>query len=237
MTLKDDLIAKIDEYAASQWDDIPNGYVVPTPQSLTFGNTGIRIDATVLYADINGSTDMVDALRDTLAAEYYKAYLHCAAKIIKNTGGDITAYDGDRVMAIYVGNEQCKNAVDSALQLNWALKFLINPIFARVYGKYHRPISHTIGIDCGKLLAAKTGVRVESDLVWVGPAANYASKLNSFKGLDPLYQIRITEFVMTKNSISALTRALDGKSIWDGPYNDLSKRGKHYRTDCHMAFD
>ncbi len=29
----------------------------------------------------------------------YKAYLHCAAKIISNEGGEITAYDGDRIMA------------------------------------------------------------------------------------------------------------------------------------------
>lgn len=236
MTFKDDLSAKVREYAVTQWGDIPTGYTVPTPESLTLGNTGTRINATVLYADINGSTRMVDALSDTRAAEYYKAYLHCAAKVIKLNDGTVTAYDGDRVMGIYVGKNQAANAVTTALQLNWALMNVINLTFTKIYLENHIPLRHTIGIDCGGLLAAKTGVRVDSDLVWVGPAANYAAKLNSFDGLDPIYPIRITEHVMKVIGRNAFTRN-DETSIWDGPYNNLKERGNHYRTECHMALD
>lgn len=234
MTLKDDLIAKVWEYITSTWGVIPNGYVVPTEESLTLGNSGTRINATVFYADINGSTDMVDALSDTLAAEYYKAYLYCAAKIIKSNDGTITAYDGDRVMAIYIGTAQAKSAVRTALELNWAMGNIINQTFAGSYSTAHRVLQHTVGIDSGPLLVAKTGVRVDSDLVWVGPAANYAAKLTGFDGLDPNFQIRITEQAMRALGIGTFIKP-DGTTIWDGPYDNI-KRGKHYRTDCHMAF-
>ncbi|MCK9389756.1 MAG: adenylate/guanylate cyclase domain-containing protein [Sulfuritalea sp.] len=233
MTLKDDLTLKVWEFTVTRWSDIPTGYVVPTPENLTQGNTGKRINATVLYADISGSTDMVDALPDTRAAEYYKAFLHCAAKIIKGNGGDITAYDGDRVMGIYIGNEQAGKAVTAALNLSWAVANIINPTFADFYGTDHRPLHHTVGIDCGKLLAAKAGVRDDNDLVWVGPAANYAAKLNSFDGLDPDYPIRITEDVRTQLTPFLLTTNT-GAPVWDGPYHNLD-RGPHYRTRCNIA--
>lgn len=233
MTLKDDLQLKVAEFARSSWGDIPNGQVVPSSESLTFGNSGTRIDATVLYADIDGSTNMVDNLTDTMAAEYYKAYLHCAAKIIKSTNGTITAYDGDRVMAIFVGEEQLPDAVSSALKINWAVVNLINPTFAAMYGQQHRPLGHTIGIDKSQILAAKTGVRIDSDLVWVGPAANYAAKLNGFDGIDANYPIRITEQAMRALGMATFFRTYNGQTIWEGPYYNL-KRGGHYRTDCVM---
>lgn len=233
MTLKDDLIAKVHEFAATRWPEIPNGNVVPSPENLTQGNTGKRINATVLYADMDGSTNMVDDLLDTHAAEYYKAFLHCAAKIIRANGGAITAYDGDRVMGIYVGGQQAPNAVTTALQINWAVRELVNPLFASVYTSSHRPVRHTVGIDCGRLLAAKTGVRDDNDLVWIGPAANYAAKLNSFEGLDNEYQTRATERFIASLGINYFTRSSTGTSIWDGPYSNLTSVS-HYRTDCTM---
>lgn len=236
MTLKDDLTAKVAEYARTSWGDIANGQVVPGPDSLTFGNSGIRIDATVLYADIDGSTSMVDSLPDTVAAEYYKSYLHCAAKIAKSNDGTITAYDGDRIMAIFVGAAQVEEAVKTALELNWALGNIINPTFLIQYGAFglHRELRHTIGIDKSTILAAKTGVRVDSDIVWVGPAANYAAKLTNLSPIDSTYPIRITEQAMMALGLTTFYRTLNGQTIWDGPYKTLD-RGRHYRTDCHMV--
>lgn len=234
MALVDELTAKAYEFASQSWGDIPNGYVVPSAESLTFGNSGVRIDATVLYADIRGSTTMVDELRDTRAAEYYKAFLHCSAKIAKGENGTITAYDGDRLMAIFVGRNQAVEAIRGALKIGTAVSDIINPQFQSIYGDKHRRFTHTVGIDCGVLLAAKTGVRVDSDLVWVGPAANYAAKLNSFEGLDGAFPIRATERVIERaGGLGYFTMENDGTSIWEGPYNNLPL-AHHYRTAREM---
>jgi class 3 adenylate cyclase len=235
MALIDDLKAKVSDFARDQWGHIPDGYVVPGSEAaLTLGNTGVRIDATVLYADIRGSTPMVDSLPDTLAAEYYKAYLHCAAKIVKDVGGSITAYDGDRLMAIFVGDEQANDAIHTALKINCAVIKIINPQFSALYQDAHRDIAHTVGIDSGILLAAKAGVRQDTDLVWIGPAANYAAKLNSFEGLDGNFQIRATaQAIERAGGVGKHTRAQGGATIWSGPYSNLD-RGSHFRTNCWM---
>ncbi|KQQ84097.1 hypothetical protein ASF73_16130 [Xanthomonas sp. Leaf131] len=225
MQLMDELNAKIISFATEDWGDIPNGHTPPTPEELTFGNTGKRIDACVLYADLHRSTEMVDTLSDTLAASYYKAFLHCCARIIKSNDGTIQAYDGDRVMSIYVGEGKETNAVISALKIFHAVKKIDQ--YFKILAPTDWGLKHTVGIDTGTVLAAKTGVRVDSDLVWVGPAANYAAKLNSFTGLDNAFPTRITKAVYDRLPGHLLQH--NRSDIWSGPYDNVGKH--HYRSN------
>ncbi|HJV00262.1 MAG TPA: adenylate/guanylate cyclase domain-containing protein [Burkholderiaceae bacterium] len=235
MTLKEDLLARVNKFATTPWGPIPNARVVPNPADLTFDNTGERMDVTVLYSDVHRSTEMVDTLTDTSAAEYYKAFLHCCAKLIQENGGVIEAYDGDRVMAIFTGEQQVDNAVKTAWMINHAVNQIINPAFLSAKLLFHRPLKHTVGIDCGQVLIAKTGARGEfnNDLVWVGPAANYAAKLNSFNGLDPDYPTRISDRAYAK--LSANLKLRGEELFWNGPYTDMVKFG-HYRSSYHWTF-
>lgn len=99
MALKDDLQAAVKTIFHDERWTVRDGNVVPEPKNLGLGNDGVNLDGTVLYADISGSTQLVDSEKPHFATEVYKAYLACAARIIKNEEGVITAYDGDRVMA------------------------------------------------------------------------------------------------------------------------------------------
>lgn len=214
MPLKDELVGRVTELAGKQWT-ITDGRVVPNTDTgaLTFYNSGIRIDACVLYADIHKSTAMVDSLPDTRAAELYKSFLYCAAKIVRSNNGEITAYDGDRIMAIYVGADQADRAIKTAFELYWSVVNVINPAFVNAYSALMPyTLKHTVGIDKSVLLAAKTGARNDSDIVWVGPAANHASKLNSFDGLDITYPTRISEAVW--NAASLGSRFNNGEAMW-----------------------
>ena len=181
---------------------------------------------------------MVDAVSRRLAAEYYKAFLYCAARLIRANSGTITAYDGDRVMAIFMGGQKCQEAVRTALELKTAVMDILNPEFAGVYRDSHRLLRHTVGIDTGLILAAKTGVRDDRDVVWVGPAANYASKLNSLKGSDSLFETRITESVYAHVAGSFSFKS-NGQDVWQGPYSVLQKEDgsyvRHYRTAAWWA--
>lgn len=226
MSIATDLEAEVRNFAWSSWGNIPNARVLPTPEDLTYGNTAERLEVCVLYADIHGSTKMVDELSDTLAAEYYKAFLHCAGSLVRRNEGHIQAYDGDRVMAIYLGDGKCDQAVSTALELTYAVRSIINPAFYSVYNRFHRPLQHTVGTDVGTVLAAKTGVRNANDIVWVGGAANYAAKLNSFAGLDITYPIRVTEAVF--NCLSERQLYADGTMMWEGKFSGAGR--DHYRT-------
>ncbi len=122
MGVKTDLEADIAAIFRAQWKK-SDDEVVPSDESLKLGNDAVRFDATVLYADLADSTKLVDG-SPWFAAEIYKTFLHCAAKIVHSEIGVITAYDGDRIMAIYIGGNKNTAAVRTAMKINYAVHCL-----------------------------------------------------------------------------------------------------------------
>lgn len=209
MTLLQDLQSEVATIFRDEWQST-GGRVVPVPSSVGLGNKAIEFDeAVVLYADLDGSTAMVDTKNWQFSAEIYKTYLHCAAKIIKAQGGDITAYDGDRIMALFIGQNKCTRAVRAALQINGAVVNVINPALRKQYTGSDFVVRHTVGIDISPIRAARTGVRGDNDLVWVGRAANYAAKLTSLSCNTPIW---ITAEVF--ETMLPEVKAYEGKDLW-----------------------
>jgi class 3 adenylate cyclase len=136
--------------------------------------------------------------------------LHCAAKIIADFGGEITAYDGDRVMAVFIGERKNTRAARSALTINYAVNEIIRPACKAQYQNTDYVLKHVVGIDTSDLFVARTGVRGANDLVWVGNAANVAAKLSSLSSDYPTY---ITERVYKALAEDAKTSA--GQSMWE----------------------
>lgn len=178
MSLKQDLNTEVATILRSRWSE-RDGTVVPEDADLQLGNDAVKLKATVLYADLADSTILVDGYRPHFAAEIYKTFLHAAAKIIRSECGAITAYDGDRIMAVYIGDSKNTSAVRTAMKIKYAISEIINPAQAAQYPQNVYQIKHVIGIDTSNLYVARTGVRGANDLVWVGRAANYAAKLTA----------------------------------------------------------
>jgi class 3 adenylate cyclase len=179
MALKDDLEGDAASIFGAKWTE-RNGTVVPDPTDVNLKSNDAVLfeEATILYADLAGSTNMVDGYKPEFASEVYKAYLATAARIIRAFGGAITAYDGDRVMAVYLGNRKNTNAATTALKINYAVQSILMPAKAKKWsGDFE--IKQIVGIDTSKVRAVRTGVPGRNDLVWVGRAANYAAKLAS----------------------------------------------------------
>jgi class 3 adenylate cyclase len=208
--LKSDLDSEVGGVFRSRWDE-RDGTVVPGDTSISLGNQGVKLDATVLYADLADSTNLVDTQTPSVAAELYKTFLHCAAKIIRSENGEITAYDGDRVMAVYIGEYKNTRAVRAAMKINYAVTYIVNPAHKAVYTNSTYTLKHVVGVDTSKLLVAKTGVRGANDLVWVGRAANYAAKLTTLPDSYPTY--------ITKEVYDAMVDDLkvsgDGRQMWE----------------------
>lgn len=184
MSLAEDLGAECDSILMEQWTR-RDGRVVPEPSSLRLGNDGVDLEGAVLYADLDGSTKLVDDYSPTFAAEVYKTYLICAARIIKAEGGVITSYDGDRVMGVFIGNGPCTSAAKAALKINYAVINILRPKIKNYQESFS--IKHCVGVDFSKMMAARIGVRNDNDLVWVGRAANYAAKLTAINDESALF--------------------------------------------------
>jgi len=211
MSLKADLEKEVREIFESQWEE-RDGRVVPDPESLSLGNSAVELNATVLYADMADSTDLVDGHEHYFAAEIYKAYLRCAARIIKDERGTITAYDGDRVMAVFLGASKNDSAIRSAMKIHYAVREIINPLLKKQYPKKDYQLNHVVGVDTSKLFVARIGVKNDNDLVWVGRAANYAAKLCSWNGK---YTTYITGDVFDSMSDDVKYGGKDNRLMWN----------------------
>jgi len=203
---------------ATSWQERA-GQKVPEAEDVKLGNDAVKLQATVLYADLAESTNLVDGYKQWYAAEVYKVYLHCASKIILSEGGVITAFDGDRIMAVFIGDFKNTAAARCALKINHAVVKIINPAIKAEYPKTSYSVKHGIGVDTSDLFIARTGIRGSNDLVWVGRAANYAAKLCALRFSN--YASYITADVYnsmtdkTKYSTDKTKYSSDGRSMWE----------------------
>ena len=206
-----ELRAGINEIFESKWEE-RDGIVIPTSKDLKLGNQGVNIEGTVLYADLVDSTGLVQGYKKHFAAEIYKAYLMVASELIRNNGGQITAFDGDRVMGVFAGDSKNTSAAKCALQINHMVSKEIRPGIRNQYPTTSFKLSHGIGIDTSPLFIARTGVRGDNDLVWVGRAANFAAKLCALRTSEA--SIFITGDVYNKLSDSSKYGGNPKENMW-----------------------
>ena len=191
MGLKSDLSAEVKKIYADKWER-RDGRKVPQDKDLTAGNDAVDLDAAILYTDLSDSTKLVDNFKDWFAAENYKTFLRCATKVIRQEGGQIRSFDGDRVMGIFIGDMKCTRAVRAGLKITWAVEEIIMPALKQQRPNTKYVMKHVTGIDKSSIMAIKAGIRNSNDLAWIGRAANHAAKLT---GLSDAYPTWITDKV------------------------------------------
>jgi class 3 adenylate cyclase len=205
-----ELIAEADATLRTKWETRA-GRKVPEAEDIELGNDAVILDGTVLYADMADSTGLVDSFKPWFAAKIYRTYLAGACRIIRDNGGGITAFDGDRVMAVFIGDRKNTPAAKSALHIN-AFVAELNQTVRSVYPDTSYTLRQSVGVDTSSLFIARTGIRNNNDLVWVGRAANYAAKLCSLG--DATYPSHITEDVFSKLADEA-KYGPDRASMWE----------------------
>lgn len=229
MAIVDDLKSEVAKIFATVWKS-RDGEVVPEPEDVKLGNDGVSFsEAVVLYADLAESTELVNRNKPEFAAEVYKAFLHCASKLIRDEGGEITAFDGDRVMAVFLGSSKRSSATKAGLRIKHAVSEIINPAIKSQYPTSPFVLRHSVGIDLSSLFVARTGIRGSNDLVWVGRAANYAAKLCSVR--EGNYATFITREVYSQLNDEAKYGGDPLRDMWDRWY--WSEQGIYvYRSTC-----
>lgn len=206
-----EILDEIKQIFTAKWET-RDGRQVPDTDDLQLGNDATKLDGTVLYADLADSTELVNGFKSWFAAEIYKAYLIGACRVIRDEDGEITAFDGDRVMAVFIGSTKNSSAAKAALRITYLVQE-INKLIKEQYPKTTYSLSHCVGIDTSELFIARTGIRNSNDLVWVGRAANYAAKLSAIG--ESGYQSYITEEVYSKLSESSKFGGNPRRNMWE----------------------
>lgn len=153
--------------------------VLPAVGELPFTDAK-EINAAVLYIDIRNSSSIAASHIGTVAAKIYRAFYTAAIYCGKHYGGIIGGFAGDRIMFVFP-YKQSKNpqaiALKAALYMEHVMKNFVNPL---LQAKFEHPLSWGVGIDFGEILIVRVGTRGvgNSDRIWVGDAANLASKLS-----------------------------------------------------------
>lgn len=188
MGLADDTKSGIDGVLKEAWS-ITAGTVVPETDDIALKNGGRRIDATYLYADLAGSSKLAQTVNDEIVAKVIRSYLNAAARILKHQGGAIRSYDGDRVMAIFIGSSKNSSAAIAAFHLNWAVQKVIRDKLDTKWPKSltDYTMHHGVGIAIGEALIVRAGVRNSNDLVSIGSAPNVAAKLSELRRAPDIY--------------------------------------------------
>lgn len=154
---------------------------VPTidDKRLTHGATGLEGEFAFLYVDLRGSSDLGNSHRRQTIAKIYKAFHFCMVEIIKEKGGRIRSFDGDRVMGVFGGTHPVNDAVDAAMMMIGAKHDVLAPKISSYYKNDSFDLG--VGIATGKALCVKAGVGYDKnnrDLVWIGTPPNLGAKLS-----------------------------------------------------------
>lgn len=163
------------QYDVDQIPDIEN-----KPDSrLTHGNTGFLGDFTFLYVDMRGSSSFTDEHRLQSITKIYKAYHHCMVECIKEFGGNVRSFDGDRVLAVFAGSGKLNSAINCAMKMVGCRYDILQPKINAALS--NDKFSLGVGIATGKAMVSKAGVgynKNNRDLIWIGDPPNLGAKLS-----------------------------------------------------------
>ncbi|WP_156819541.1 adenylate/guanylate cyclase domain-containing protein [Pseudonocardia sp. HH130630-07] len=217
MSLADEITTAVTGVVTSDWN-IRKGVVVPRTEDIALKNGAVELDAVYLYSDMADSTGLARDFAPTTAAKVIRSYLDATCRVINARNGKIRSFDGDRVMAIFVGESKNSDSAKCALQINYTVKHIVKPIVERnlssLTSKGYK-LKHCVGVASGKSLIVRGGVRGNNDLVSVGRPPNIAAKLSDIRN-DP-YFTYITKDVFDRlNKESKYGK--DDRLMWEGPY-------------------
>jgi class 3 adenylate cyclase len=152
--------------------------------SLTFENFDSRhkrikaIETCILFIDIRKSIEAISRHNPETLAKLYSSFIRSMIKAAENFNGKIRNIVAERIMVVFDSSNCFTQAVNTAILVNTISRKIINNRFQE------NAFTCGIGIDYGKMLAAKCGAikhGIESSsyhsLVWFGRPANVASKL------------------------------------------------------------
>ena len=183
--------------------NIRNGRIIPSTESLVSQNA-VRLNATFLYADLSQSSILATEFQQRTAAKIIRIFLYCMGVLVRKNKGEITSFDGDRIMSVFINKpstlslDRSSRAVVCSLQMNYTISNIIKPKVEKYFSSIRESgfdILHSVGIDTSEVLVTRAGPPGRNDRIWIGRAPNFAAKLSDIR--DPIHSTWITHEVFS----------------------------------------
>ncbi|MFI7431708.1 hypothetical protein ACIBPB_32510 [Micromonospora sp. NPDC049836] len=219
--MAEDITAAVGAVVNADWN-VRTGTVVPTTDTITLKNGAVEVDAVYLYADMANSSGLARDFAPKTAAKVIRAYLDATCRVIKFRGGQIRSFDGDRVMAIFMGEAKNSDAARCALNINYVVTKIVRPALEDRLTSLKTKgfeLRHCVGVASGTALIVRGGVRNEdNDLVSIGRPPNVAAKLSDVRAWPYATYITSDVYARLRNEVKySKPGKPDQKLMWDGP--------------------
>jgi len=138
---------------------------------------GERLELSVLYADIRGSTNLAERTHPELLVGFINDYLGRMTEVILSNEGTLDKFVGDEVMALFgapfAQPDHALRAVRVGLEMQTAHQAVMDTWCAR--GIQPAPIG--IGIASGEMTVGEMGCPQRTDYTVIGRAANLGARI------------------------------------------------------------
>ena len=140
---------------------------------------GERRTATILFADLRGSTALSEKLSAEEVVALLNEYVGAMAACVFEQGGMLDKYLGDGVMAVYGIVPDPSDGAVAAARTALALRRAFGDLNARRVTRGLPPIDFGVGIHTGEVVLGAVGLPQRSDFTAIGDPVNTASRLES----------------------------------------------------------
>ncbi len=217
-------------------------------RSFSLAPGGQKVQATMMFTDIEGFTTLSEALGDSarLGSELVR-YFTKSTDIILEEHGTVIKFIGDAVFAAWGApvpqNDQAERAVRAALALAEATRMQVE-VPSEDGSSRHVSICTRIGIHTGEALAGNLGSARRFDYTLIGDSVNFAARLeglNKYTGTTILLSEATAhalkdQFVLRPLGVFQVKGKLKGVSIHE-PLSDSSLPPPDWLPLWHTALD
>ena len=165
------------------WGALKKGYeysgVVDESDQFLRKNVFSKLDMTVLYVDLVGSTTMTLEMPAEKIAIIVSSFAQEMATVIRQHHGYVLKFVGDAVIGYFVSEENELDAVDNAVLCAKSMISVIQKGINPILNQYDYPdLMVKIGVDFGQNIVVRYGADVKhSHVDLMGPAMNIAAKI------------------------------------------------------------
>jgi adenylate cyclase len=138
-----------------------------------FGLEPVETEATMLFSDITGYTEMSSGMKPTEVIALLNAYFPVMAEIVFRHEGTLEKYIGDALFAVWGApvkhDDDPARAVRAAIEMQRAAR--------TVEAKIGRPLAIHVGINTGVVAGGNVGSNEYIQYATIGDATNVASRI------------------------------------------------------------
>ena len=174
-----------------------------------------ELEATVLFADLVGFTDLCEGMSPRGVVELLNHYFSELTEVVFRHEGTVDKFIGDCIMAVFgapvATKDHARRAADAALEMRQALRQLNEALPEAT------PLRFRVGIHSGKVVAGDIGSVRRADYTVLGATVNLAARLESTVALPD-------QIVISDTTKEALPGSYVTKFAGDRELKGISRR-------------